>query len=205
MVTWKLKASTFVPAFNVGGSPHAVVERRHRSPMANSSSKKPYSYAESAGRNAIVSRRRKPDQRGPPQRHGALPPSALSTRAAVQKIASSPRLEGSIMNFRLSLAGRGVNTIRLFAMVCFIFGIISLIHTCTTTQQPPSAESFTTEHRASASTIASQDWRDAINSRCHTSCGWSQVACGGGLGLVDPVQKTMLSHSPSRVTSPSSR
>ena len=46
MVTWKLKASTFVPAFNVGGSPHAVVERRHRSPLANSSSKKPYSYAE---------------------------------------------------------------------------------------------------------------------------------------------------------------
>src|ERR1700730_15749622 len=46
MVTWKLKASTFVPTFNVGGSPHAVVERRHRSPMANSSSKKPYSYAE---------------------------------------------------------------------------------------------------------------------------------------------------------------
>jgi hypothetical protein len=68
----------------------------------------------------------KPDQRGPPQRHGALPPSALSTRAAVQKIASSPRLEGSIMNFRLSLAGRGVNTIRLFVMVSFIFGIISL-------------------------------------------------------------------------------
>jgi hypothetical protein len=34
MVTWKLKASTFVPAFNVGGSPHAVVERRHRSLMA---------------------------------------------------------------------------------------------------------------------------------------------------------------------------
>src|ERR1700738_407932 len=29
--------------------------------------------------------RRKADQRGPPQRHGALPPSALSTRAAVQK------------------------------------------------------------------------------------------------------------------------
>jgi hypothetical protein len=46
MVTWKLRASTFVPAFNVEGSPHTVVERRHRSPMANSSSKKPYSYAE---------------------------------------------------------------------------------------------------------------------------------------------------------------
>ena len=59
------------------------------------------------------------------------------------------------MNFRLSLAGRGVNTIRLFVMVCFIFGIVSLIHTCTTTQQPPTAKSFTTEHRASASTIAS--------------------------------------------------
>jgi hypothetical protein len=52
------------------------------------------------------------------------------------------------MNFRLSLAGRGVNTIRLFVMVCFIFGIISLINTCTTTQQPRSAKSFTTEHRA---------------------------------------------------------
>jgi hypothetical protein len=60
------------------------------------------------------------------------------------------------MNFRRSLAGRGVNTIRLFVMVCFIFGIISLINTCTTTQQPRSAKSFTTEHRASASTIASQ-------------------------------------------------
>src|SRR3981081_3678553 len=46
MVTWKLKASTFVPAFNVGGSPHVVVERRHRSPMANSNSKKSYGYAE---------------------------------------------------------------------------------------------------------------------------------------------------------------
>jgi hypothetical protein len=61
------------------------------------------------------------------------------------------------MNFRLSLAGRGVNTIRLFVMVCFIFGIVSLIHTCTTTQQPPTAKSFTTEHRASASTIASPE------------------------------------------------
>jgi hypothetical protein len=67
------------------------------------------------------------------------------------------KMEGSIiMNFRLSLAGRGMNTIRLFVMVCFIFGIISLINTCTTTQQPRSAKSFTTEHRASASTIASQ-------------------------------------------------
>ena len=56
------------------------------------------------------------------------------------------------MNFRLSLAGRGVNTIRLFVMACFIFGIIALIQRCTTTQQPPSAKSFTTEHRASANT-----------------------------------------------------
>jgi hypothetical protein len=29
MVTWKLKASTFVPAFNVGGSPHALFEAPH--------------------------------------------------------------------------------------------------------------------------------------------------------------------------------
>jgi hypothetical protein len=61
MVTWKLKASTFVPAFNVGGSPHVVVERRHRSPMANSSSKKSYSYAET-GAGVVLPRpsRRRP-------------------------------------------------------------------------------------------------------------------------------------------------
>src|ERR1700737_3098017 len=55
MVTWKLKASTYVPAFNVGGSPHAVVERRHRSPMANSSSKKPQTLSVHSETSGVLS------------------------------------------------------------------------------------------------------------------------------------------------------